>query len=106
MIHVAGVNRASDDELVDGNVGLARDVADALGRHDRDAGRLRQLDPGRQRHRRTPRARSRPPTLLHAAAEQTGGRFVDVHLPNLFGEHGRPGYNSFVATFVDRGHRR
>ena len=25
---------------------------------------------------------------------------VDVRLPNLFGEHGRPGYNSFVATFV------
>ena len=24
---------------------------------------------------------------------------TDVVLPNLFGEHGRPAYNSFVATF-------
>ena len=37
---------------------------------------------------------------LEAASAQVGGRFVDVRLPNLFGEHGRPGYNSFVATFV------
>ena len=27
------------------------------------------------------------------------GTLADVHLPNLFGEHGLPGYNSFVATF-------
>jgi UDP-2-acetamido-2,6-beta-L-arabino-hexul-4-ose reductase len=26
---------------------------------------------------------------------------VDLRLPNIFGEHGRPGYNSFVATFCD-----
>src|SRR5690606_3155307 len=26
--------------------------------------------------------------------------FADLLLPNLFGEHGRPGYNSFVATFA------
>ena len=29
-----------------------------------------------------------------------GPRYTDVLLPNLFGEHGRPGYNSFVATFA------
>ncbi len=29
-----------------------------------------------------------------------GGSFADVLLPNLFGEHGRPAYNSFVATFA------
>jgi UDP-2-acetamido-2,6-beta-L-arabino-hexul-4-ose reductase len=28
--------------------------------------------------------------------------YHDVRLPNLFGEHGRPAYNSFVATFCDR----
>ena len=30
-----------------------------------------------------------------------GHTVVDVRLPNIFGEHGRPRYNSFVATFVD-----
>ena len=39
-------------------------------------------------------------TLAEAAAD-SGAGFVDVRLPNLFGEHGRPRYNSFVATFAD-----
>src|SRR5205823_5459461 len=30
---------------------------------------------------------------------QAGAHVADVHLPNLFGEHGRPFYNSVVATF-------
>jgi UDP-2-acetamido-2,6-beta-L-arabino-hexul-4-ose reductase len=30
-----------------------------------------------------------------------GGSLADVLFPNLFGEHGRPKYNSFVATFCD-----
>lgn len=37
--------------------------------------------------------------ILEGAAASGGGRLVDVRLPNL-GEHGRPNYNSFVATFV------
>jgi UDP-2-acetamido-2,6-beta-L-arabino-hexul-4-ose reductase len=37
--------------------------------------------------------------ILRAAAERHGVEFVDVRLPNLFGEHGRPFYNSVVATF-------
>ena len=30
---------------------------------------------------------------------RAAGTVADVRLPNLFGEHGRPAYNSFVATF-------
>jgi UDP-2-acetamido-2,6-beta-L-arabino-hexul-4-ose reductase len=38
--------------------------------------------------------------LLCEAAERNDLGYVDVALPNLFGEHGRPNYNSFVQTFV------
>ncbi len=38
--------------------------------------------------------------ILAAAAKAVSAPFVDVVLPNLFGEHGRPDYNSFVATFA------
>jgi UDP-2-acetamido-2,6-beta-L-arabino-hexul-4-ose reductase len=38
--------------------------------------------------------------ILQTTCTEKGGTFVDVLLPNLFGEHGRPSYNSFVATFV------
>ena len=38
--------------------------------------------------------------LLNEAVSANGGKFADILLPNLYGEHGRPDYNSFVATFV------
>ena len=38
--------------------------------------------------------------LLGEAAARWGTSYTDVRLPNLFGEHGRPAYNSFVATCV------
>ncbi|MFC7725893.1 NAD-dependent epimerase/dehydratase family protein [Nocardioides sp. GCM10028917] len=101
VIHVAGVNRAPDDELVGGNVGLARDVADALeGTTGTTIVFANSIQVGNGSAYAA--GKEQAAAVLHAAAEQTGGRFVDVHLPNLFGEHGRPGYNSFVATFVDR----
>ncbi len=34
-----------------------------------------------------------------AGPASSSAEFSDVILPNLFGEHGRPHYNSFVATF-------
>ena len=37
--------------------------------------------------------------VLRGVAQKLGLDYVDVLLPNLFGEHGRHGYNSFVATF-------
>jgi len=37
--------------------------------------------------------------IFQAHSDSTGSPFVDVVLPNVFGEHGRPFYNSVVATF-------
>ena len=101
VVHVAGVNRASDEELVGVNVGLARDLADALAP---TSGVSVVFANSVQVGNGTAYAdgKARAADVLREAADRTGGRFVDVLLPNLFGEHGRPGYNSFVATFVDR----
>ena len=68
VIHVAGVNRATDDELVDGNVAPGPGVSDALERRQRRDGRLRQLHPGRQRIGVRRRARPARPTCCGAAA--------------------------------------
>jgi UDP-2-acetamido-2,6-beta-L-arabino-hexul-4-ose reductase len=101
VIHVAGVNRAPDIELVDGNVGLARDLAAAVGATGRAVdvvfANSTQVGNG------SPYAAGKEGAadVLRAAAQASGARFTDVLLPNLFGEHGRPGYNSFVASFVD-----
>ena len=94
VIHLAGVNRAeSDDEVERGNGQLAETLAPAL--DDRPVHMVyadsvqRDLDNayGRGKHRAAERLAELPGTL------------ADVVLPNLYGEHGRPAYNSFVATF-------
>jgi UDP-2-acetamido-2,6-beta-L-arabino-hexul-4-ose reductase len=93
VIHLAGVNRADSDEEVElGNVRLADTLASAL---DGRPVHVVYAD-SVQRELDNPSGRGK-----HRAAEILGrlGTLADVVLPNLFGEHGRPAYNSFVATF-------
>ncbi|MFB8368097.1 NAD-dependent epimerase/dehydratase family protein [Pseudarthrobacter sp. NPDC055928] len=44
-------------------------------------------------------AKAEASEILRRAADDVGAEFKDVLLPNLFGEHGKPFYNSVVATF-------
>lgn len=100
ILHLAGVNRGTDDEVERGNIDLARDVADAV----RATGvRARIVYANSiQTGNGTPYGNSKAAAadILASLADNLGVHFVDVQLPNLFGEHGRPDYNSFVATFV------
>lgn len=101
IVHLAGINRASDHELAEGNLRLAEAVSQAA-KAAQVAPRLVYAN-SIQAGNGTPYGGGK-----HAAAQELartatelGSAFVDVRLPNVFGEHGRPGYNSFVATFVD-----
>ncbi len=101
VIHLAGVNRGPPAEVECGNVDLARDLVDAISAAG--AGTLVVYANSTQSGNDTPygAGKARAGELLAGAAEAVGGSFTDVRLPNLFGEHARPHYNSFVATFVD-----
>jgi UDP-2-acetamido-2,6-beta-L-arabino-hexul-4-ose reductase len=100
VFHLAGVNRAETDHVVEHqNVEIARRLASAVAMAASPVhivyGNTIQSDGA------TPygRGKRRAGVILAEAAAQTGGTLADVPLPNLFGEHGRPHYNSFVATF-------
>lgn len=101
VVHIAGVNRAdSDDAVRDGNVSLARDLATAI---QATGTPLRVAFANSiQAGNGTPYGNGKrdAAALLQEATASAGGHFVDVLLPNIFGEHGRPDYNSFIATFV------
>ena len=101
VIHVAGVNRGEPADVEDGNRALAADVRTALVA----AGAPVRIVYANsiQTGNGTPYGTGKAAAAreLAALAQDVGGTFVDVRLPNLFGEHGRPQYNSFVATFVD-----
>lgn len=102
ILHLAGVNRAATgNEVERGNIDLAHAVAGAL---DSAVKPLTVVYADSiQTGNGTPYGTGKQAAaqLLTDATVRTGGTFVDVQLPNLFGEHGRPRYNSFVATFVD-----
>ena len=94
VLHVAGVNRAESDEDVErGNVELARTLAVALG--DRPVHVVYADSVQVDEDNAYGRGKRRAAEILG----ERPGTFADVVLPNLFGEHGRPAYNSFVATF-------
>lgn len=100
LVHLAGVNRASEDEVRDGNLLFARQTADAVRRAERPPQSVVfansiQADNGTVYGE----AKARAADILREAAASVGADFADERLPNLFGEHGRPFYNSVVATF-------
>lgn len=100
VIHLAGVNRAADEEVRNGNLTFARQLADAVkraGRPPRVLVYANSTQAGNGTVYGT--AKAAAGDLLARAAAAVGAEFVDVRLPNLFGEHGQPFYNAVTATF-------
>lgn len=100
FVHIAGVNRGTDEEVASGNVLFARQAAEAL----QAAGspppvvvfaNSTQAGSGGLYGD----AKAEASGVLEAAARAIGAEFVDVVLPNLFGEEGRPFYNAVTSTF-------
>lgn len=95
VIHVAGVNRAdSDTEVEHGNIVLAQKLAAALDGRPVHVVFANSIQAGLDN------AYGRGKRQAAEVLASLPGTMADVLLPNLFGEHGRPGYNSFVATFA------
>lgn len=99
VIHLAGANRGPDPEVAATNLGLAGTVASAV----RMTGVPRVVyansvhADGDTEYGRSKAAAAK--VLVEGSGDAA---VVNVLLPNLFGEHGRPDYNSFVATFAQR----
>jgi UDP-2-acetamido-2,6-beta-L-arabino-hexul-4-ose reductase len=99
VLHLAGVNRSDPDKIRAGNIDSARRLTESL---DRVGARpvivyANSIQAGDG----SPFAESKQAASEHLVRWGTavGCAVADVYLPNLFGEHGRPHYNSVVATF-------
>jgi UDP-2-acetamido-2,6-beta-L-arabino-hexul-4-ose reductase len=100
VFHLAGVNRAADDQVEQGNVELARLLSNSLDRIRSTADIVYANSIQADLDNPYGRGKAAAAAVLRKSAAGRGGRFFDVRFPNLFGEGGRPYYNSFVATFV------
>ncbi|MEO3744534.1 capsular biosynthesis protein [Plantactinospora sp. B5E13] len=97
LLHLAGVNRGDPADVAAGNVEVAAALARGLRRcaaPPPTVGFANSVQAGNG----TPYGDSKAAAAATLASAVTG-RFEDVLLPNLYGEHGRPFYNSVVATF-------
>lgn len=97
VLHLAGVNRGSAAEVLHGNVTLATDLVAAT--RSVPVTPLVVYADSVQAGNGTPYGTGKA-AASDVLRQAYGPRYTDVLLPNLFGEHGRPGYNSFVATFA------
>jgi UDP-2-acetamido-2,6-beta-L-arabino-hexul-4-ose reductase len=100
VIHLAGVNRAADPtEVEQTNPWLAEQLVASL----RRLGRTVPVIYGSSIHSLGDSvfgvAKRKAAAILTAWGAEVGAPVADVLMPNLFGEHGLPNYNSVVATF-------
>jgi UDP-2-acetamido-2,6-beta-L-arabino-hexul-4-ose reductase len=100
VVHLAGVNRGEPQDVATGNVILARQLAAGL--------RACVTPPKHVVFANSVQAGNGTPygdgkaaagVILAETTRWFGSEFSDVLLPNLFGEHGRPHYNSVITTF-------
>jgi UDP-2-acetamido-2,6-beta-L-arabino-hexul-4-ose reductase len=100
VVHLAGVNRGEPDEVASGNVQAASDLAAGL-RAAKTPPKSVVFANSIQAGNGTPYGdgKAAAAALLAETTRWSGSQFADVLLPNLFGEHGRPHYNSAIATF-------
>jgi UDP-2-acetamido-2,6-beta-L-arabino-hexul-4-ose reductase len=102
VLHLAGQNRGDPEELAATNVRLAQQLVAALDR----TGARPQLAYANSTHAGRPdsygQSKMEAANILRSWAERVGGAFTEVVLPHVFGEGGRPYYNSVVSTFCHR----
>ncbi|PYC76006.1 capsular biosynthesis protein [Micromonospora arborensis] len=96
VLHLAGVNRGDPVEVATANVDLAAALARGLRRCGTPPGAVVFAN-SVQAGNCTPYGDAKAVAAATLAAARPD--LIDVLLPNLYGEHGRPHYNSVVATF-------
>jgi UDP-2-acetamido-2,6-beta-L-arabino-hexul-4-ose reductase len=95
------VNRGDGTFVEEQNVRLALDVVEAIRTQDsiRTVVYANSIQAGLDNP--YGKGKAGAASLLADAATSLGAEFVDIRLPNIFGEGCRPYYNSFVASFID-----
>jgi UDP-2-acetamido-2,6-beta-L-arabino-hexul-4-ose reductase len=99
VVHLAGMNRGDDAEIEATNVGLAEALVRALEPRRAPPAVLFSSSIHVDGDTAYGRSKRQAAGLLAAWARRSGGRFVNLVLPHVFGERGKPFYNSVVATF-------
>lgn len=101
IVHLAGVNRAEPHQLIEGNRKPAEQLVSALLHTGSSAtviysSSVQALEPDSSPYAEGKAAVSE---IFESWSANSSGNFINLIIPHVFGEYGRPNYNSAVATF-------
>lgn len=99
LVHLAGMNRGEDSEVYDTNVRLADLLIKALTATGKTPQVVFSSSTQIDRHTAYGDSKIECSRRFQSWAQDRGAVFSNLILPNIFGEGGRPFYNSVVSTF-------
>jgi UDP-2-acetamido-2,6-beta-L-arabino-hexul-4-ose reductase len=99
IIHLAGMNRGDDAEIEATNTSLARDLVAACEQTGTRPFVVYANSMHEDRDTAYGRGKRAAAETFLRWAEQRGAGFANLILPHVFGEFGKPFYNSVVSTF-------
>ncbi len=103
IVHLAAMNRHESQEFIyETNVNLASKLAASLTRTGSKAHVLFSSSSQEERDNLYGKSKREGRKILADWANENGGTFTGMIIPNVFGPFGRPNYNSFIATFCHK----
>lgn len=99
IVHLAGMNRGADDDIERTNIDLVATLVRALEKTNSVAHVVFASSAHIDRDTAYARSKRKGAELLKAWAARSGGLVTVLVLPHVFGESGKPFYNSVVSTF-------
>ncbi len=100
VFHLAGVNRADESTLLSGNIQPAKDLIEALKeKNDTVCVIYASSTYAEVAGNAYGQGKSEAGKMLIDWANNSKGHVINMIIPHVFGEYGRPFYNSAMATF-------
>ncbi len=99
VLHFAGVNRGSDEEVAAGNPAIAQRLADAVTASSRSAPHIVYANSTHAANDSVYGASKRRAGEILAGVSD---HYTELVLPHIFGECALPDYNNVTATLIDR----
>ena len=100
VIHLAGMNRGDEDEIAAANVAIADRLIDACRETDSKPQIIYSSSTHADGDSKYGISKRTAGEHFAAWAQSESAKFCNLILPHVFGEHGKPFYNSVVSTFA------
>lgn len=100
VVHLAGMNRGDEDQIAKVNIELAERLVEFLKKSNSKPQVIYSSSTHADGDSKYGISKRTAGQRLAQWSTESGGKFCNLILPHVFGEHGKPFYNSVVSTFA------